>query len=656
MMDRMDELINLLNKYNYEYYTLDKPSVSDQEYDRLMQELIVLENKYPDLRRKDSPTLKVGGIIIDKFSKVTHEIPMFSLSNVFNEDEVRKFCNKITEETGKSEFVCELKIDGLAVSLEYLKGIFNRGVTRGDGVVGEDITHNVKTIKSIPLKLKKEVNLTVRGEIFMDKKTFNALNEKRKEEGLELFQNPRNSAAGSIRQLDSNIARERRLDAFLYHLPTNNFSTHYEAINYIKSLGLKVNPNIKLCKNVNEVIDYINYWTENRSSLPYEIDGIVIKLNDIKSQEELGFTAKYPKWATAYKFPAEEVLTKITDIIFTVGRSGMITPNAVLEPVKVAGSTVRRATLHNEENILKKDIKINDYVYIRKAGDVIPEVVRVEYSRRENVRDFKMIDSCPICNSKLVKKDGYVDVMCKNDSCPARNINSLIHFASRGAMNIDGLGERIIEDFYNFGFISDFVSIYKIKDRKEELVELEGFANKKVSKLLDSIEKSKNNSLERFLFALGIPGIGIRTAKLLVKKFNNIDDIINAKEDDLTCINDIGDVLASNIVSYFSDSSNLDLIEKLKNIGVNMFSSKRKLIVDELFLNKKFVITGSFSFASRDKIKEIIELKGGNVTSTVTKNTDIVMVGDNPGSKYDKAMELNILIWDANETSMRCNL
>lgn len=654
-MDRVKKLVALLNKYNYEYYALDEPTVTDSEYDRLMQELIILENKHPEWKLPDSPTERVGGFVVDKFDKVEHKIPMFSLSNVFNEEEVRNFCDKIVEEFKDAEFVCELKIDGLAISLEYEDGLLKRALTRGNGIVGEDVTHNVKTIKSIPLKLNSDVTLTVRGEVYMKKAIFNKLNDERKKENLNLFQNPRNAAAGSLRQLDSKIASERKLDAFLYHLPNSGLKTHYEALDFLRNLGFIVNSNIKLCKNVDEVIEYINYWTDKRDTLPYEIDGIVIKLNDISEQEELGFTSKYPKWATAYKFPAQLVETKLTDILFTVGRTGMITPNAVLMPVKLAGSTVKRATLHNKENIIKKDIKINDYVYIRKAGDVIPEVVKVDFERRENVKDFKMIENCPICNTKLVKKEGYIDVMCPNEKCPARNIEKLIHFVSRNAMNIDGLGERIIEDFYNFGFIRNFLDIYKLKERKEELIELEGFANKKVDNLLSSIERSKNAPLDKFLYALGISGIGERTAKTLVNTYNDIDMYKNLNEEELLKINDIGPILALNIVNYFKNEENLKMIEDLKNIGVKMKYEKQEIHADENFNNKTFVITGSFDFATRDEIKKMVFEKGGKVSSSVSKKTDVVMVGEDPGSKYDKAVELNIETWDANKTYKMCN-
>ena len=437
-MDRMNEIIELLNKYAYEYYTLDKPSVDDAEYDRLMQELIRIESSHPEWVREDSPTRKIGGEIISEFVKVTHSVPMMSLGNVFNEGEILEFDEKISKVFADHEYVCELKIDGLAVDLEYKKGILVRAATRGNGTVGEDITHNVKTIKTIPHKLTEEVDVNIRGEVYMSKKSFDRLNAYQESVGDSLFQNPRNAAAGSIRQLDSNIAAKRGLDAFLYHYPQTPFKTHYESLEYMKKLGFVVNPNIKLCKNISEVISFIDEWTLKRDSLPYEIDGIVIKVNSISQQNELGYTAKVPKWATAYKFPPKQVMTRLTDIIFTVGRTGQITPNAVLEPVRVAGSTISRATLHNQDFCIEKDIRIGDYVYIYKAGDVIPAVDRVELSRRsEESEEFHMIEYCPMCSSKLVKKDKMVDYFCKNEMCPARKIESLIHFVSRGAMNID---------------------------------------------------------------------------------------------------------------------------------------------------------------------------------------------------------------------------
>lgn len=646
-MDRMNEIIELLNKYAYEYYTLDKPSVEDAEYDRLMQELIRIESSHPEWVRLDSPTRKIGGEVISEFEKVTHRVPMMSLGNVFNEEEIRDFDEKVSKVFSNHEYVCELKIDGLAFNLEYKDGVFVRAATRGNGVVGEDITHNVKTIKSIPHVLKEKVDLDIRGEIYMSKKSFNKLNERQKEKGENIFQNPRNAAAGSIRQLDSSIAASRGLDVFLYHYPETPFKTHYETLMYMKKLGFVVNPNIRLCKNIDEVLSFIHEWTEKRNTLPYEIDGIVIKVNDIEQQRELGFTAKVPKWATAYKFPPEHVLTKLTDIIFTVGRTGQITPNAVLEPVRVMGSTISRATLHNSDYCIEKDIRIGDYVYIYKAGDVIPAVDRVEIKRRNGTeKPFEMIKYCPMCGSTLVQKNGMVDYFCENIHCPARKIEGLIHFVSRGAMNILGLGDRIMEDFFNYGYIKEFSDIYKLDKYKEELTLLEGFGNKSIEAILKSIEESKQNSLDRLLFALGINGIGAKTAKLLCKYYTTIDSLIDATEEELATIRDIGPTLSINIVNYFKDEKNIEEINELRKLGVNMTYNGKKIIEDENFKDKKFVITGSFDNISRDEIKEFIEERGGLTSDSVSKKTDVVLVGEAPGSKRDKAIELNIPIWN----------
>lgn len=646
-MDRMNEIIELLNKYAYEYYTLDKPSVEDAEYDRLMQELIRIESSHPEWVRLDSPTRKIGGEVISEFEKVTHRVPMMSLGNVFNEEEIRDFDEKVSKVFPNHEYVCELKIDGLAFNLEYKDGVFVRAATRGNGIVGEDITHNVKTIKSIPHVLKEKVDLDIRGEIYMSKKSFNKLNERQKEKGENIFQNPRNAAAGSIRQLDSSVAASRGLDVFLYHYPETPFKTHYETLMYMKKLGFVVNPNIRLCKNIDEVLSFIHEWTEKRNTLPYEIDGIVIKVNDIEQQRELGFTAKVPKWATAYKFPPEHVLTKLTDIIFTVGRTGQITPNAVLEPVRVMGSTISRATLHNSDYCVEKDIRIGDYVYIYKAGDVIPAVDRVELKRRNGAeKPFEMIKYCPMCGSNLVQKNGMVDYFCENIHCPARKIEGLIHFVSRGAMNILGLGDRIMEDFFNYGYIKEFSDIYKLDKYKEELTLLEGFGNKSIEAILKSIEDSKQNSLDRLLFALGINGIGAKTAKLLCKYYTTIDSLIDATEEELATIRDIGPTLSINIVNYFKDEKNIEEINELRKLGVNMTYNGKKIIEDENFKDKKFVITGSFDNISRDEIKEFIEERGGLTSDSVSKKTDVVLVGEAPGSKRDKAIELNIPIWN----------
>ena len=649
---RMAYLIDVLNKANVEYYVNDNPTLSDNEYDSLMDELIKLEEKYPKLKQSNSPTTKVGNEVIAAFNKVTHPTPMFSLSDVFNEDEVRDFDAKVRREVSNPEYVCELKMDGLAVSLIYKDGKFVSAATRGNGVIGEDITHNVRTIKKLPLTLHKKVDLEVRGEIYMNKKVFNELNEKRKQENLNLFQNPRNAAAGSIRQLDSSITKERQLDIVLYHLPNTTLKKHSETIELLKECGLPTNPNNKICKNIDEIMDYIHYWTEHRPELPYEIDGIVIKVNDLAMQKRLGYTVKYPKWAVAYKFPAETVITRLDDIVCTVGRTGQITPNAVLEPIKVAGSTIRRATLHNYQYISDKDLRIGDYVYLHKAGDVIPEVVGPVKERRVNeLEPYVMIDKCPICGTKLEESTSKIDLYCLNEHCPARKVNSLIHFISRGCMNIDGLGESIVEDFYNMGIIKDITDIYKLKDKKEELIELEGFGSKSVSNLLISIENSKNNSLENLLNGLGINGIGAKTAKILAKRYETMDNLMNASSEELEQIKDIGSTLSSNISNYFDNPKNRMLIHELKDIGINMEYKGLKIIQDEAFTNKKFVLTGTISFLSRDELKKIIEDRGGEVSGSVSKKTDVVIAGENPGSKYDKAKSLNIPIWD--EVSLR---
>ena len=605
---RMAYLIDVLNKANVEYYVNDNPTLSDNEYDSLMDELIKLEEKYPQLKQSNSPTTKVGNEVIAAFNKVTHPTPMFSLADVFNEDEVRDFDAKVRKEVSNPEYVCELKMDGLAVSLIYKDGKFVSAATRGNGVIGEDITHNVRTIKKLPLTLHKKVDLEVRGEIYMNKKVFNELNEKRKQENLNLFQNPRNAAAGSIRQLDSSITKERQLDIVLYHLPNTTLKKHSETIELLKECGLPTNPNNKICKNIDEIMDYIHYWTKHRPELPYEIDGIVIKVNDLAMQKTLGYTVKYPKWAVAYKFPAETVITRLDDIVCTVGRTGQITPNAVLEPIKVAGSTIRRATLHNYQYISDKDLRIGDYVYLHKAGDVIPEVVGPVKERRVNeLEPYVMIDKCPICGAKLEESASKIDLYCPNEHCSARKVNSLIHFISRGCMNIDGLGESIVEDFYNMGIIKDITDIYRLKDKKEELIELEGFGSKSVSNLLISIENSKNNSLENLLNGLGINGIGAKTAKILAKRYETMDNLMNASSEELEQIKDIGSTLSNNISNYFDNPKNRILIHELKDIGINMEYKGEKIIQDGAFTNKKFVLTGTISFLSRDELKKIIE-------------------------------------------------
>ena len=659
MKERMNELIDIINEADYNYHTLDNPTISDQEYDKYLRELFEIEEEHPEWIREDSPTRHAGGKIIDGFEKVAHKIPMMSLSDVFSESEVIAFDERIKKEGINPKYMCELKIDGLSVSLLYEKGKLVRAATRGDGTVGEDITHNATTIKVIPLKLKEEVDIEVRGEIFMSKKTLEDLNKKRKEKGEPLLQNCRNAAAGSIRQLDSKIAASRKLDNFIYHLPNPldyGLNTHEEAIEYMRNLGFKINPNNRLVNNINEVIDYIEEKGRLRPSLPYDIDGVVIKVNDIREQQKLGYTAKFPKWATAYKFPAEEVLTKLVDIIFTVGRTGQITPNAVLEPVIVAGSTISRATLHNEDYVKEKDLKIGDIVSIRKAGDVIPEVVERKLERRTGKeKEFEMITECPMCHTKLVKKEGQVDYYCPNDKCPARHIEGLIHFVSRDAMNIDGLGDRIIEDFYNFHFIGNVADIYTLNKHEKDLIRLEGYGDKSVSNLLEAIEKSKENSLERLIFALGIPHVGSKTAKILAIKFETMDNFENASFDDLVSIPDIGDIIAKSVIDYFNNQHNKGIVDELKELGLNMTYTGEKVVNNDNFSGKTFVLTGSLEIFTREEAEEKIELLGGKTSSSVSKKTSAVIVGANPGSKYIKAQELGIEIWTEKEFEEKIN-
>lgn len=654
--EKIDNLVEIINKANYEYHVMDNPTISDNEYDSYLRELYLLEEKYPEYVRDDSPTKKIGGEVIEEFKKVVHDIPMLSLSNVFNEEEINNFDERIRKENINPEYVCELKIDGLSVSIKYKNGIFVSAATRGDGTTGEDITHNVKTIKSIPLRINKDIDIEVRGEIYISKENFNKVNEERRNKGLEPFKNPRNLAAGSIRQLDSKIASKRKLDSFIYHLPNPEdygIISHYEALKFMKDLGFKTNPNNKLVSNVKEVMEYIESSGKKREELPYDIDGVVIKLNNISDQKKMGYTVRYPKWATAYKFPAEEVLTKLKDIIFTVGRTGIITPNAVLEPTMVMGSMVARATLHNEDYVKSKNIMIGDTVVIVKAGDVIPRVEKVITERRTGTeKPFVMIDKCPICNTPILKKDSLY--YCVNNNCPRKEIEKIIHFASRDAMNIDGLGDAIVEEIYNEGFVTSIPMIYRLKDHYEGLKLLEGYGDKKINNLLDSINKSKYNSLERLIYGLGIRNVGSKTAKILVKRYKNIDNIMSASLEEITNIKDIGNIIASSIYNYFKE--NTDLINELRSLGLNMeYISNEKVIQSDDFLNKKFVLTGSLSQITREEATSIIESYGGSVSSSVSSKTDVVIAGDSYGSKYDKAVSLGIKIWGEEEFLEKIN-
>ena len=645
---RIQELTEIINKANHDYYTLDNPTITDQEYDRYMEELQRLEEEYPQYKKVDSPTQRVGSEVISEFKKVTHEIPMLSLGDIFNEDEIIEFDEKVKKVVPNPKYVAELKIDGLSVSLLYRNGELVRAATRGDGVVGEDITHNAKTIKDIPLKIKQPIDIEVRGEIYMSKASFKKLNEN----GAN-FANPRNAAAGSVRQLDSKVAASRNLSNFIYHLPDPedyDIHTHYDALNFMKELGFTVSPNNRKVNNIDELMDYINYWTKERPNLPYEIDGIVIKVNDLDDQKKLGYTARCPKWAIAYKFPAEEVLTKVRDIIFTVGRTGQVTPSAILEPVRVMGSLISKATLHNEDYVVSKDIRVGDTVSIKKAGDVIPEVVRSLPERRVGTeKRFEMIKNCPMCGSVLVRKEDESAYYCMNEHCPARWQEKLIHYTSRHALNIEGFGDRIIEDFYNLGFIKTYEDFYTLDNHKEDLMELEGYGSKKVNNLLTEIENSKNLSLERLLFGLSIRHVGQKTADILARNFKNIDNLMNASVEDIAAIKDIGMTIAKSVAKFFSEERNKELISHLKEFGVNMYYLKETSDQETLFTDKTFVLTGSLERFTRDEAKERIEALGGTVSSSVSRKTDVVVAGSEAGSKLTKAEELGITIWNEEE-------
>lgn len=643
---KMEELINIINKASNEYYVDDNPSITDQEYDDYYRQLLTLEEKYPELKKEASPTLRVGGKVLEKFEKVKHETPMLSFDDIFNEDEIVSFDERIRKTCPNATYTLEPKMDGLSGSLLYEKGILKRAATRGDGLIGENITDNVKTIKSVPLKLNKEIDIEVRGEIYMSKKSFEDCNKKRKENNENLFANPRNAAAGSVRQLDSKVAAKRNLDFMAYFLPNPSkygIRTQSEALDFLKELGFKTNYKLNgIAKNVNDIISYIDNLSIKRDSLPFEIDGVVLKVNNLDDEEKLGFTQRVPRWGIAYKFPAKEVLTKLKEIKFTVGRTGKITPNAIFSPVHVAGSIVSKATLHNEDYCLDKDVRVGDIISIRKAGDVIPEVVEVKKERRIGSEiPFKMIENCPMCGMILEKKDA--NYFCTNKLCPARKIEALIHFVSRDTMNIEGLGERIIEDFYNMKFINSISDIYKLYEHKEDLIELEGFGEKSVNNLLSSIEHSKENSLEKVLFALGIRHVGKKTAKILAKKYKNIDNLINASLDELTNISDIGEIIAKSIRKYLDNEDNIKLINELKEVGLN-FSYNEGETNDKLD-GMTFVLTGTLEKYKREELTKLLEDKGAKVTSSVTKKTTGVIVGDKPGSKYDKALKLGITIY-----------
>jgi len=653
---RIIELTDLINQANYDYHTLDQPTMTDFEYDKYLKELVELEDKYPNYKQDNSPTDKVGGVVLDSFKKITHKVPMMSLSNVFNEEELRAFDERIKKVTDDFSYISELKIDGLAVSIVYEKGMFIRAATRGNGQIGEDISENVKTIKSLPLKLKKEIDIEVRGEIFMPHKSFNKLNEDRLEQNLPLFANPRNAAAGTIRQLDSKVAASRNLDIFLYQIVSAEqyVNTQAEALEFLKSLGLKINPYFKLSKDVDELIKQISIYDQQRKTLNYETDGVVIKVNSFNLHETIGYTAKYPKWATAYKFQAESAITLLKDITFQIGRTGVVTPVAELEPVVISGSTVSRATLHNEDYILTKDIRINDMVRVHKAGEIIPEVIEVDLTQRKTQDPFKMIKTCPVCDAPLERKDGEADHYCTNDQCPGKHINRLIHFSSRVAMDIDTLGEKVVETLHDLGFLNTISDIYTLKQYEKELKGLPGFADKKVEKLLQAIEDSKKQSLDKLIFGLGIKHVGSKVAKVLVNKFGSMDALIDATYDDLVTINEIGEMIAKSLISYFEKPENIHLIEQLKQHGLQM-TYEQDVIVEHEFNQKTIVLTGKLENYTRDEAQAIIEKLGGKVSTSVSKKTDYVLAGSDAGSKLQKANELGVTVLSEEDFKVKIN-
>lgn len=654
IQNRVNELHDLLNQYSYEYYVKDNPSVPDSEYDKLLRELIDIENAHPELKTDDSPTVRVGGEAQSSFEKVNHETPMLSLGNAFNEEELRRFDERIREHIGKVEYMCELKIDGLAVSLKYEDGRFVQGLTRGDGTTGEDITENLRTIHAIPLKIKEPLNVEVRGEAYMPRRSFMRLNDEREKNEEQPFANPRNAAAGSLRQLDPKLAAKRKLSVFLYSV--NDFTdfnaiTQSDALDELDRLGFKTNHERARVEDIEGVLEYIKKWTKQREQLSYDIDGIVIKVNDLDQQDEMGFTQKSPRWAIAYKFPAEEVVTELKDIELSIGRTGVVTPTAILEPIRVAGTTVSRASLHNEDLIKERDIRIGDSVIVKKAGDIIPEVVRSIIDRRPNdAKPYRMPTHCPSCGHELVRIEGEVALRCINPKCQAQLVEGLIHFVSRQAMNIDGLGNKIIQQLYHHQLIKDVGDIFYLT--KEDLLPLERMGTKKVENLLSAIEHAKQNSLEHLLFGLGIRHLGAKASQILAEKFETMDRLLKVTEEELIAIHDIGDKLAQSVVTYLDNEDIKALIEKLKDKNVNMTYKGVKSSEIEghpEFQNKTIVLTGKLQQMTRKEATTWLEMQGAKVTSSVTKSTDLVIAGEDAGSKLSKAEQFGTEIWSESQ-------
>lgn len=652
---RVLELHDEINEHNHRYYVLDDPAISDAEYDRLMRELMALEKKFPELKTPDSPTQRVGGEPLPYFEKVEHTAPMLSLGNAFDEQDLRDFDERVRKAADRQNvrYVCELKIDGLAVSVKYEDGRFVLGSTRGDGITGEDITQNLKTIRSLPLRINEPLSIEVRGEAYMPRRAFERLNRERAENGEPLFANPRNAAAGSLRQLDPKLAARRTLDLFVYEigqLEGHTVQTHTEGLQFLETLGFKVNPARQTVESVEEMLAFIEKWGKNRPDLPYEIDGIVIKVDELALRKQMGNTAKSPRWAIAYKFPAEEAVTRLLDITLNVGRTGVVTPTAVLEPVSLAGTTVQRASLHNEDLIREKDIRIHDYVVVKKAGDIIPEVVGVLTEKRTGgEKAFSMPEHCPECGSGLVRLEGEVALRCINPECPAQTREGIIHFVSRGAMNIEGLGEKVVTQLFNHGLVRSVADLYYLE--KEDLLQLERMGEKSVQNLLEAIEKSKRNSLERLLFGLGIRFVGAKGAKILAQHFKHMDALMEAGMEELLALDEIGPKMADSVVTYMEKPEVRETINRLKEAGVNMEykgpgADGEKAVASSPLAGKTVVITGTLQKMSRKEATDLLESLGANVTGSVSKKTDLLVAGEKAGSKLDKAKKLDVTIWD----------
>ncbi|MET1150676.1 NAD-dependent DNA ligase LigA [Enterococcus faecium] len=649
---RAEELRTRLNQWSREYYVEDKPTVEDYVYDKEYAELVAIEEQYPDLITSDSPTQRVGGKVLEGFEKVTHDIPLYSLNDVFSKEELIAFDQRVQKAVGRVvDYCCELKIDGLSVSLRYEDGNFVRGATRGDGTVGEKITENLKTVRSVPIKLKEPMNIEVRGECFMPKRSFVQLNQDREAEGKDIFANPRNAAAGSLRQLDSKITAKRNLDTFLYTVADfgpMQAKTQYDALEELEKIGFHTNREKRLCHSIDEVWSYIEEYHDKRVDLPYEIDGIVIKVNEFSLQDQLGFTVKAPRWAAAYKFPPEEVETLIENIEWTVGRTGVVTPTAIMTPVRVAGTTVSRASLHNGDYIKLKDIRLKDTVLIYKAGDIIPEVSQVVLDKRpKDSEEYQLPTHCPVCGSELVHLDEEVALRCINPKCPAQMKEGLNHFVSRNAMNIDGLGPRVLEQMYDKKLVADVADLYKLTE--EELLTLDKIKEKSANNILTAIDNSKDNSVERLIFGLGIRHVGAKAAKILAEHFGDLETLSKSDYESIIALDTIGDIIADSVVTYFSNEEVHELMNELKQAGVNFeYKGLRNAQLQEVespFKEKTVVLTGKLTRFTREEAKETIENLGGKVTGSVSKKTDIVVAGEDAGSKLTKAQELGIEVW-----------